>query len=286
MEESYDYVELPRAAHGKKRTRKVAEEDKHKLFTFPGPTKQDQLEQLYEQWFNCQRCFLGQLLRTHGENQDLVFCEGNPDADVMIIGEAPGEQEEATHLPFVGPAGQLLNILLADVSDDPEVQELNRWFDGVNHNNENSEHYQEQVHTWRKTEFFITNVVSCRPPENRTPNTIELKACWERLFNMIYIVDPLLIIVCENTALSAVTRQRSAQITRARGQIFDVAFEGKVGKLVYPVMPILHPSFLGRVADWKLKDGYWAKTREDLRKAMRLVDFLRHQYFNTPIPQR
>ena len=66
-------------------------------------------------WFNCQRCFLGEYRCHHGGGEDIVFFEGNPDAHVLIVGEAPGEQEDLQGEPFVGQAGRLLDNMLAAI---------------------------------------------------------------------------------------------------------------------------------------------------------------------------
>lgn len=258
------------------------------LYNFPGPSKAEKLQQLYDDWYNCKRCLLGQLKGAvlEGTGEDIVFFSGNPDAHILIIGEAPGEQEDQEKKPFIGPSGQLLNMILAKYTDDIDAREAYENYGRSRRTNRDAEMFHEAIFAWREREFAITNVVACRPPENRTPTMAEAKACWERLWNIIYIVDPLLIVVCGNLALSVVTKKLSAHITKFRGQIFDVSYDGKIGKLTYPVMPTFHPSYLGRVADWKLKGGAWAKTEEDWLRALQRVDFLRYHQYGTPIPNR
>jgi uracil-DNA glycosylase family 4 len=265
------------------------------LYNFPGRTKEEKLVQLYagplkdeKGWFDCQRCFLGEYRcqMSKGKDQDTVFFHGNPEAHVLIVGEAPGEKEAEEKIPFIGSAGQILNLLLSSTSDDPEIQELCAQYAGMKHTPELQNEFHAKIFDWRHSEFAITNVVSCRPPDNRAPTLVEMKACWERLHNIIYIVDPLLIIACGNTAIAMVTRKLSAQVTKVRGQIFDVEYQGKVTTYKKPVMPILHPSYLARMADWNVKGGTFDKTRQDILSAMRMVDFLRNQYWGTPIPRR
>lgn len=261
------------------------------LYSFPGETKQEKLEALYQMWGNCTRCFLGELrCQQWKDGGGLVFGEGNPDAHVLLIGEAPGAEEEESESPFIGPAGQMLNQILAATSDDEEIQVLSDWYAqqprAGKKGEEATETFHDKVWHWRVREFYITNVVACRPPENRQPTLPEMRSCWERLWNIIYIVDPLLIVAFGNSALAAITQKTSGQITKMRGQLFDVTFPGKVGSIVYPVMPLFHPSYLARVADWRVKDGAYAKTIEDWKRAMRVVDFLRLQNFGTPIPRR
>jgi uracil-DNA glycosylase family 4 len=256
------------------------------LYKFPGPTQIEKLHQLSRDWHACRRCFLGEYKGNLRCDDDIVFGSGNEDASVLIVGEAPGDEEEREKYPFLGPAGQTLNQLLAKVSDAPEIQNIFAWYSSAPRTPENAATFHSKVNEWRDQEFFITNVVGCQPPENRAPTLPEMKACWERLWNIIYIVDPDIIIAVGNTALSTVTRKLSAQITTVRGSVFDVTYDGMVGKLTYPVIPILHPSFLSRVSDWKRSDGYYAKTVEDLRKAMRISDFIKNKNYGTPIPQR
>lgn len=240
-----------------------------------------QLQALYSQWYACNRC----VLHETRPGPDVVFGDGNPKARIMLVGEGPGEEEERTGIPFYGPSGHLLNQMLALVSDDPQVQEVSAWYDKAPRSRENVKKFHTTVHEWRQKEFFITNVVCCRPPENRQPTNPEIKGCSERLRTMINIVDPLVIISIGKTALEALVH-RVTEITQKRGQLHEVDVRGRVIPVRYPVMPILHPSYLLRKADWKVKDGDYAKTVKDLYKAMRLKDELMLHYFGTPIPNR
>lgn len=243
--------------------------------------KKEQLQQLYSLWYGCAKCIL---VETR-EGQDIVFGEGNPDAKIMIIGEGPGEEEERTGIPFVGPSGHLLNQMLALVSDNDSIKELSTWFDKAARTKANVAKFHEEVIKWRNDEFFITNVVSCRPPENRSPTNPEVKACFDRLRMMVHIVDPMLIISVGKTALEALLHRQS-EITTKRGQLHEIEIHGRMGKVKYPVMPILHPSYLLRKADWKNRDGDYVKTTKDLYKAVRLKDELMLHYYGVPIPER
>jgi uracil-DNA glycosylase len=253
-------------------------------------TKQERLQELYNQWFDCKRCDLC-TFKADPTKPDIVFGEGNPETcDILVVGEAPGEEEEASSIPFVGNSGQLLNQVLAITSDDTQIREFHA--DYVKQPKTGSrgeaakEHFHKQMVEWRYNRFFITNAVGCRPPENRTPTPDEMKACWERLWNIIYIIDPLAIIACGNSALAAVMQKAQVKITQMRGNIYDVEYTGRLGKVTYPVVPTFHPSYLLRKADWKVKGGDWDKTVEDWRKALRVVDWLRNKHYGTPIPQR
>ena len=120
------------------------------------------LEDLCHRVLSCQRCPLAQ------SRSQIVFGEGRAPAELMLIGEAPGEVEDQTGRPFVGPAGQLLTKILASVGIPRE-------------------------------EVYITNVVKCRPPRNRVPTKGEMAACWEWLAAQIALVNPKIIITLGNT---------------------------------------------------------------------------------------
>lgn len=247
--------------------------------------KMDRLQEFYNQWYACRRCFLGELRSNEGRGEEIVFGDGNPDAAVLILGEAPGQEEERDLLPFIGASGQLLNQILALVSDSPDIQQLSAWYDKASRSKDNIKKFHDAVYEWRKKNFFITNVVACRPPDNRTPTGIEVKACYERVRALIYIVDPKLIITVGKTALECLLG-KTAEITMKRGYVHEIEIDGRVGKVKYPVMPTLHPSYLLRKADWKVKGGDYQKTVGDFLKAMRMIDELALRDFNIPVPYR
>src|SRR5437870_4631307 len=121
----------------------------------PKTYKQELLDKLYAPYKKCMECPLGNLGRTH-----VVFGEGNPDADLMFIGEGPGKEEDEQGRPFVGRSGKLLN------------------------------HIFEIIGIHRKN-VFITNIVKCRPPNNRKPLPIESNTCKSiLLLNQIKIIRP------------------------------------------------------------------------------------------------
>lgn len=260
--------------------KKGKDEEGTPLHAFQG-SKQEQLQQLYNQWYACKRCELS----NWREGEDVCFGSGNPDASVLFIGEAPGEEEANHSMPFIGPSGVLLNKLLAQTTDNEDIWELWKWVSKGTLTKDKEASFQEKVVEWREKEFFVTNVVACRPPENRQPTGNEAKACWERLWNIIYIVDPMIIVAVGKIALTTLLK-KNAEITKVRGQIFDVEYQGRVGTLKYPVVPVLHPSYLLRKADWKEKTGDYQKTVGDLLKALRIADTLKNKNFGTPVPKR
>ncbi len=160
----------------------------------------DDWQSLRAECAGCQRCELGRT-RTN-----LVFGVGNENADIMFIGEGPGEQEDLRGEPFVGPAGQLLDVMLEIIGLD-------------------------------RTTVYIANIVKCRPPRNRDPLPDEQAACVGWLYRQINLVDPKLIVFLGRIAATAFIRA-DFRITREHGQWFDV--------LGRKAMALYHPSALLR----------------------------------------
>ena len=139
--------------------------------------------------------------------QMVVIARGNPNAEVMLIGEAPGAREDATGLPFVGRSGQALDRLLSDVGFDLE------------------------------RDIYVCNAVKCRPPNNRRPKRAELAACRPWLDRQLELVDPDVIVLAGATAVEAILGIKGG-MSQLRGQW--QAWSGRA------VMPIFHPSYLLR----------------------------------------
>ena len=158
-------------------------------------------KELQTECMNCTRCGLCQT-RNH-----VVFGVGNPNADVMFIGEGPGEQEDLRGEPFVGPAGLLLDDMLSIIDLD------------------------------RKTNCYIANIVKCRPPRNRDPLEEEQEACIGYLRSQIALVNPK-IIVCLGRIAAKRLIDRDFRITRQHGQWIQ--------KDGIWMMAIYHPSALLR----------------------------------------
>ena len=158
-------------------------------------------KELQSQCMACTRCGLCQT-RHH-----VVFGVGNPDADVMFIGEGPGEQEDLRGEPFVGPAGMLLDDMLSIIDLD------------------------------RKTNCYIANIVKCRPPHNRDPEEAEQEACIGYLRSQIALVNPK-IIICLGRIAAKQLIDRDFRITRQHGQWIQ--------KDGIWMMAIYHPSALLR----------------------------------------
>ncbi len=169
-----------------------------------GPPE-DTLQTIRNDLGECRRCALS-AERTH-----LVFGEGNPDAELMFVGEGPGAEEDHSGRPFVGPAGQLLTRII-------EAMHLTR----------------DQV--------YICNVVKCRPPDNRNPEPVEIQTCRPFLERQIKAVEPKVICALGSVATQILLDTNQA-VSRLRGRFHD---RGGI-----KVMPTYHPAYLLREPDKK-----------------------------------
>ncbi len=162
------------------------------------------LDEIGEEIRRCKRCPL-HLTRTNA-----VPGEGNPRARIVFVGEAPGRNEDLQGRPFVGAAGKLLTELL------------------------------EKIGLTRE-EVFITNVVKCRPPNNRDPRPEEISACLPFLERQLRIIDPEVIVALgRHSALTLLklAGKEERSIMRIRGKVFDVEIFGRRRKII----PTLHPA--------------------------------------------
>jgi uracil-DNA glycosylase len=150
---------------------------------------------------DCTRCKLHGLGR-----RQIVFGVGNPKADLMFVGEAPGHDEDVQGIPFVGRAGQLLTKIIEAIG-------------------------------LRREEVYIANVIKCRPPQNRNPEPDEVETCEPFLFQQIDIVRPKVIVALGTFAARALLRTLDP-ISRLRGRAYD--YRG--AKLI----PTFHPAYLLR----------------------------------------
>lgn len=237
---------------------------------------------LRQGWSQCQGCALAQ------HRQNIVFGYGSPNAQIMIIGEAPGENEDRSGLPFVGMAGLLLDQFLAETSARDEVVAEQKTLLSIKGTGQEAERRRNE-HRIRLREllieeFYITNVVMCRPPENRDPLTKEMEACRGRLLEQIYLVDPVLILAAGKFAAEAVIGKKIS-ITGVHGELFDVVFHGRTTIFHYPVMPVLHPAYLLRRNDFKQPGGEGEKTYNDFLRAMHIVDEYNLRHYGIPKPR-
>lgn len=175
---------------------------------------------LEEKLQSCQNCPLGPT------RNNLVFGRGSEEADIVFIGEGPGEQEDLQGSPFVGRAGQLLDKIIAAAGLTEE-------------------------------DYYICNIVKCRPPGNRVPAPEEVQACIGNLRQQVAYVQPKIMVLLGASAAKAIIDPKLA-ITKARGKWV------KMGKFL--VMPTFHPAALLR--DPQKKIPVW----EDFQEIKRVYD--------------
>ena len=158
------------------------------------------LQQLRDNIGDCRRCELSQG-RSH-----IVFGVGNPDADLVFVGEAPGRDEDIKGEPFVGKAGQLLTRIISAMG-------------------------------LTRDDVYICNVIKCRPPDNRDPLLAEIEMCEPFLKEQLRIIKPRAICALGSFASQTLLKSEM-KISRLRGQFHD--YYG------IPLMPTYHPSYLLR----------------------------------------
>jgi uracil-DNA glycosylase len=154
----------------------------------------------------CQNCPLGKT------RKNFVFGSGSPEASVMFVGEAPGADEDAQGLPFVGRAGQLLTKII------------------------------ESTKTWKRADVFICNVLKCRPPGNRTPLPEEVEQCRPYLEEQIRIIKPKLIMALGASAAQALLKTKDS-VGKLRNKWHD--YDG------IPLRVTYHPAALLRFDGYK-----------------------------------
>lgn len=187
---------------------------------------QAELDALREQIGDCTRCKL------HEGRDKIVFGVGSPTAELMFIGEGPGAEEDRQGIPFVGRAGDLLTKM---------IQAMGKQRDDV----------------------FIANIVKCRPPGNRDPETDEVATCIDFLYSQIEIIKPSVIVCLGRIAVQNLL-QTKTPVSKLRGQWQTLAG--------IPVMPTYHPAYLLRSPSAK------KPTWDDLQLAMAKLGW--------PLPQR
>lgn len=164
----------------------------------PGLTpKVAELVRLYSECSKCQRCAL------HATATNLVFGEGDPDTGFMVIGEAPGADEDAQSRPFVGRSGRLLRASLAEAGMPP-------------------------------ASVFIGNILKHRPPDNRDPLPAEIEACTPFLLKQLQIIQPKIIVTLGNFSTKFLLATETG-ISRLRGKVHK-------SPLGFDVFPTFHPS--------------------------------------------
>jgi uracil-DNA glycosylase family 4 len=179
---------------------------------------------------DCQRCKLAKLGR-----KQIVFGTGDPNADLMFIGEGPGADEDAQGLPFVGRAGQLLNNMITAMG-------------------------------LRREDVYIANIVKCRPPGNRTPERDECDTCSPFLMRQIRVVRPKVIVALGATAAKNLLGLNDSMAS-LRGRFYDFSPKGSLMDAPFDckLAVTYHPAFLLRDPRQK------AETWKDLQMVMRYL---------------
>tara|TARA_A100001035_G_scaffold199956_1_gene160465 strand:+ start:6895 stop:7473 length:579 start_codon:yes stop_codon:yes gene_type:complete len=178
------------------------------------------LKKLNSECVECTSCNLSKT------RKNVVVGKGNESAQVVIIGEGPGEQEDITGLPFVGRAGKMLDTALSSVDINP------------------------------LEDCYITNIVKCRPPNNRKPSAAESEACMPWLSEQVNLLKPKIIILAGSTAVQSFLGINEP-ISKIRGQWIE--------KDNIKYMPIFHPSYLLRNPSKNKGKPKWL-TWQDLKK--------------------
>ena len=173
----------------------------------------DELQVYSDEVAGCVRCRL-----SRGRTQ-VVFGAGNPHAELMFVGEAPGFHEDKQGLPFVGQAGKLLEKLLAEIG-------------------------------LQRSDVYIANVLKCRPPGNRNPQPDEIEACESHLFRQIELIEPVVVATLGNFATKLLSG-RPLGITRVHGQEQETTIGGRsvlLYPLYHPAAALYTPSMLSILA--------------------------------------
>ncbi len=179
----------------------------------PVQDKEVALRRLRDEIGDCRRCRLSE------GRTNIVFGEGNHNARIMFIGEAPGREEDLQARPFVGDAGKLLTKLIEKMGEESGFS---------------------------RKDVYIANIVKCRPPMNRDPHDDEMHACSPFLIGQIEIIQPEVIISLGRISAFSLSGRTgpltSFSITRERGKFFEFEAGGRS----IPVMPTFHPAYLMR----------------------------------------
>ena len=197
----------------------------------PEPAHPETLEKIRHDLGNCLRCGLGKT------RKNLVFGDGNPHARLVFVGEGPGADEDAKGEPFVGEAGQILNRIITAMG-------------------------------LKREDVYICNVVKCRPPGNRDPQTDEVETCSPFLLRQLNAIQPEAVVALGKFAAQTLLETKEP-ISRLRGKFRD--YHG------IPLMPTYHPSFLLRRQKEGSLESFW-EVWDDMTQVLRLLKL--------PVPEK
>lgn len=212
-------------------------------------------------WVNCEKCSL------HKTRREIVFGDGDPTSDIVIIGSGPSVEDDEEGIPFLGEWGEVLDAQLEHVKMSRE-------------------------------EFFLMNLVACRPftksvdfktgreiIEEREPTPLERSSCRPQWEEVIYLIDPLIIVAMGKTAIQEVTGMRSITMQTVVGRLARCVIPGRTTGVVYPVMPMYHPKELLKTGD-TFQGGPWHRAQVAWVKTVQVLDQLRYYYFGKAVPDR
>ncbi len=169
--------------------------------------------------------------RLFSGRKNAVFGDGNCLSPLFLIGEAPGREEDAQGIPFVGRSGKLLDKLLTE-----EI--------GIT-----------------RADYYIANIIKCRPPENRNPLPDEVESCRHFITEQIRLIKPKVILTLGNFASQAVLESKEG-ITKLRERVFDIV----IGNVKVKVVPTYHPSYILRAGGMAM-----AEMRSDMIRVKKLL---------------
>ena len=193
--------------------------------------RHETLDKIRKDLGDCQRCKLAKT------RKNLVFGVGNPQARLVFVGEGPGADEDAKGEPFVGAAGQVLNRIISAMG-------------------------------LKREEVYICNVVKCRPPGNRDPESDEIATCSPFLLRQLQSVNPEVIVALGKPASHTLLGTKEP-ISKLRGKFRD--FHG------IPLMPTYHPSYLLRKQGEGSMESFW-EVWDDMAQVLRLLKL--------PVPEK
>ena len=179
------------------------------------------LQEFYDTFKDCPKCAPLVASRTQ-----VVFGDGNPQAEIMFVGEAPGFYEDRQGKPFVGAAGRLLNQLLTEI--------------GI-----------------QRHDVYISNIIKCRPPNNRNPRAEEIENCKPYLLTQIDMIRPKVVCTLGNFSTQALLGKKMG-ITKVRGQAFSMGS--------YTLIPMLHPAAALH------REALLEAVKEDFRNLRKILD--------------
>ena len=235
-------------------------------------SKEKSVLSVFSRWSGCTKCDLGEQRcaknkKTDGQSGNMVFGDGNVNADIMVIGVGPGEDEDAQECAFVGDSGDILDDHLSKLSI-------------------------------KRSDLFLMNIVACRPfsntvdfktkksrEEDRDPTPLEREKCRPMWQEIMYLVDPLIVVTMGKVATAEILGKSSVSMRELQGSIIPAQIPGKAIPTTYSVMPMHHPSYLSKSGD-DFRGGPWHQAIVSWKRTIYFLDQLKNLYYGTPAVDR